>query len=167
MRNHWKDCHQIQVEEIYLPMLVPDMLREPGMPRLNLQGRGGTQPDLPGPSGTQGVLPGPVVVPPVLPGTNPGPVSRTAQLTKKEMRALAKEATNQRLEKEGKTKEAPKAPQSVSSSSVTPMDSEITAESAAGSTTGDKIVFTAGKKLDEIDIDGEALAQEIATFEQK
>ena len=60
MRAHWKDCHEIQVEDIFLPMLVPDMLKEPGMPRLNLQRGGGTQPDVPGPSGTQGVLPGPV-----------------------------------------------------------------------------------------------------------
>ena len=131
---------------------------------MNLQVGGGTQPDVPGPSGTQGVLPGPGVVTPVLPGTNPGPASRIQQLTKKEMRALAKEATRQRLEKEGETEGAPK---SVSSSSVTPMHSEITAESVAGSTTGDKIVFTAGKKMDVIDIDEAALAQEIATFEQK
>ena len=161
MRNHWKDCHQIQVEEIYLPMLVPDMLREPGMPRLNLQGGGGTQPDLPGPSGTQGVLPGPGVVTPVLPGTNPGPVSRTAQLTKKEMRALAKAAARQRLENEGKSE----APKSVSGPSVT-MDSETATESAAGSTTGDKVVFTAVKG-DDIDVDETALAHELATYEEK
>ena len=160
MRDHWKDCHEIQVEEIFLPMLVPDMIKEPGMPRLNLQGGSGTQPEAPGPSGTQGVLPGPGVVTPVLPGTNPGPASRIPQLTKKEMRALAKEATRHRLEKEGKT------PKSVSSSSVTPMNSETTTESAAGSTTGDKVVFTAGKG-DEIDIDKAALAHELGTFEEK
>ena len=138
------------------------------MPRLNLQGGGGTQPDLPGPSGTQGVLPGPGVVTPVLPGTNPGPASRTAQLTKKEVRRLAKEATRLRLEKEGKTEEAPKAPKSVSSSSDTPMDSEPPAESAKGSTTGDKIVFTTSKKVEfELDVDETVLAQELAAFEQK
>ena len=131
------------------------------MPRLNLQGGGGTQPDLPGPSGTQGVLPGPGVVTPVLPGTNPGPVSRTAQLTKKEMRALAKVAARQRLENEGKSE----APKSVSGPSVT-MDSKTATESAAGSTTGDKVVFTAVKG-DDIDVDETALAHELATFEEK
>ena len=76
MRAHWLECHQIQIEEIFLPMLVPDMCKEPAnIPRLNLQGGGGTQADLPGPSGTQGVLPGPSVTPTVMPGTNPGPVS--------------------------------------------------------------------------------------------
>ena len=146
-------------------MLVPDMLKEPGMPRLNLQGGSGTQSSASGPSGTQGVLPGPGVVTPVLPGTNPGPASRTAQLTKKEVRRLAKEATRLRLEKEGKTEEAPK---SVSSSSDTPMDSEPPAESAKGSTTGDKIVFTTSKKVEfELDVDETVLAQELAAFEQK
>ena len=83
MRAHWKDCHKIEVEEIFLPMLVPDMLKETGMPRLNLQGGSGTQPGAPGPSGTQGVLPGSGVVPPVLPGTSPGPARRIQQLTKR------------------------------------------------------------------------------------
>ena len=84
MRDHWKDCHGIQVEDIILPMLVPDMLKEPGMNRLNLQGVSGTQSSTPGPSGTQGVLPGPGGVTPVLPGTNPGLSKRTAKLNRQE-----------------------------------------------------------------------------------
>ena len=88
--------------------------------------------------------------------------SKIPQLTKKEMKALAKAAARQRLENEGKLE----APRFVSSPSVTQMDSETPTESAAGSTTGDKVVFTAGK-VDEIDIDGVALAHEIATFEEK
>ena len=107
------------------------------------------------------------MVTPVLPGTNPGPASRTAQLTKKEVRRLAKEANRLRLEKEGKTEEAPKAPKSVSSSSETPMDSEPPAESTKGST-GDKIVFTAEKKVEyELDVDVSVLDQELADFEKK
>ena len=159
MRAHWKDCHQIQIEEIFLPMLVPDMCKEPGMPRMNLQGGGGTQSDLPGPSGTQGVLPGPSVVPTVLPGTSPGPVSsKIPVLTAKEKKA-ARGRERLRLEKEGKLE--------VNSlkSSVTPMDSETDTESVAESTTGDKVVFTAAK-ADGLDITEEALALEIANFDE-
>ena len=73
MRAHWLVCHQIQLDEIFLMMLVPDMCKEPAnVPCLNLPGVGGTQADLPGPSGTQGVLQGPRVTPAVVPGTNPG-----------------------------------------------------------------------------------------------
>ena len=46
------------------------------------------------------------------------------------------------------------------------MDSETATESAAGSTTGDKVVFTAGK-VDDLDIDEAALAHELASFEEK
>ena len=88
-------------------------------------------------------------------------MSKIPQLTKKEMKALAKAAARQRLENEGKLE----APKSVSSPSVT-MDSETATESAAESTTGDKVVFTAVKG-DDIDVDETALAHELATFEEK
>ena len=117
MRAHWMDCHQIQIEDIFLPILVPDMCKEPGIPRMNLQRGGGTQSDLPGPSGTQGVLPGPSVVPTFLPGTNPGPVSsKLPVLTAKEKKA-ARGRERLRLEKEGKLEV-----NSLTNSSVTPMD---------------------------------------------
>ena len=66
------------------------------------------------------------------------------------------------MENEGKLE----APKSVSSPSVTPMDSETDTESVAESTTGDKVVFTAAK-VDDLDIDEAALAQELANFEEK
>ena len=73
MRAHWLECHQIQLDEIFLMMLVPDMCKEPAnVPHLNLPGVSGTQVALPGPSGTQVVLQGPSVTQVVLPGTNPG-----------------------------------------------------------------------------------------------
>ena len=50
-------------------------------------------------------------------------------------------------------------------SSVTPMDSETDTESVAESTTGDKVVFTAAK-ADGLDITEEALALEIANFDE-
>ena len=57
MRSHWLECHQIQLEEIFLMMLVPDPCKEPAMvPHL----------DLPGVSVTQVILPG---VSPVLQNT--------------------------------------------------------------------------------------------------
>ena len=46
------------------------------------------------------------------------------------------------------------------------MDSETDTESVAGSTTGDKAVFTAAK-VDDLDIDEAALAHELANFEEK
>ena len=59
MRAHWLECHQIQLDEIFLMMLVPDMCKEPAnVPHLNLPGVSGTQVVLPGASGTQVVLPG-------------------------------------------------------------------------------------------------------------
>ena len=46
------------------------------------------------------------------------------------------------------------------------MDSETDTESLAESTTGDKVVFTAAK-VDNLDINKVALAQELANFEEK
>ena len=49
MRAHWLECHQIQLEEIFLMMLVPDPCKEPAnVPHLNLPGVSGTQVVLPG-----------------------------------------------------------------------------------------------------------------------
>ena len=152
MRAHWLDCHQIQIEEIFLPMLVPDMCKEPGMPRMNLQGGGGTQADLPGPSGTQGVLPGPSVTPTVMPGTNPGPVSSKLPVsTAKEKKARGRERL--RLEQEGKM-----GGKSLTKLSVTPTDSGTDTEPVAESTAADKV--------DAIDITAEALDLEIASLDE-
>ena len=102
------------------------------------------------------------MVPTVLPGTSPGPVSsKIPVLTAKEKKA-ARGRERLRLEKEGKLEV-----NSLNSlkSSVTPMDSETDTESVAESTTGDKVVFTAAK-ADGLDITEEALALEIANFDE-
>ena len=91
MREHWKECHGIQVEDIILPMLVPDMLKEPGMNRLNVQGVSGTQSSTPGPSGPQGGVPGPSGVTPARPGTDPELARRTQKLNRQEVKRIAKE----------------------------------------------------------------------------
>ena len=110
MREHWKECHGIQVEEIIMPMLVPDMLKEPGMNRLNVQGLSGTQSSTPGPSGPQGGVPGPSGVTPARPGTDPGLARRTQKLNRQEVKRIAKEEKRLGLEREGKPVEAPEAP---------------------------------------------------------
>ena len=49
MREHWYACHGIKADEILLPMVVPNLIREPAKPsrELGLGGRSGN----PGPSG--------------------------------------------------------------------------------------------------------------------
>ena len=56
MREHWLVCHGIKVDEIMLPMVVPDLLKEPGKPskELGLGGKSGT----PVPSGPPAGAPG-------------------------------------------------------------------------------------------------------------
>ena len=150
MRAHWLVCHQIQLDEIFLMMLVPDMCKEPAnVPRLNLPGVGGTQADLPGPSGTQGVLQGPRVTPAVLPGTNPG--VRSSVLP--EPPAKEKKSRGRNADKEGK-----KGGKGVVKSSVTPQtESASDTEPAADSTATDK--------PDSLDITAEDLEAEIASLE--
>ena len=119
------------------------------MPRLNLQGGGGTQADLPGPSGTQGVLPGPSVTPTVVPGTNPGAVSSALP----ESPAKEKKARGRNAVREGKV-----GGKSLIKSSVTPpIESATDTEPAAESTAADK--------ADTLDITAEALEVEIASLE--
>ena len=57
MREHWLLCHGIEVDEILVPMVVPDMLKEPGKP-LKEQGSSGTKSGTPVPSGPPVGAPG-------------------------------------------------------------------------------------------------------------
>ena len=147
-------------------MLVPDMLKEPGMNRLNVQGVSGTQSSTPGPSGPQGGVPGPSGVTPALPGTNPGLAKRTQKLNRQEVKRIAKEANRLRLEREGKPAEAPSDPKSDSNSSETPMESETPVEPAKEGA-GGKILFT-GDKPDEYepDVDVSELEKELREYEK-
>ena len=169
MREHWKDCHGIQVEDIILPMLVPDMLKEPGMNRLNVQGVSGTQSSTPGPSGPQGGVPGPSGVTPARPGTDPGLARRTQKLNRQEVKRIAKEEKRLRLEREGKPAEAPEAPsdpKSDSNSSETPMESETPVEPAQEGA-GGKILFTGGKPDEyELDVDVLELDKKLREYEK-
>ena len=166
MREHWKECHGIQVEEILMPMLVPDMLKEPGRNNLNVQGSSGTQSSTPGPSGPQGGAPGPGGVTPARPGTDPGQSRRTNKLAKQEVKRIAKEERRLRLQREGKPAEAPEAPsdtKSDSNSSVIPMESETQVEPAK-----EVILFTGGKPDEyEPDVGVLELEKELKEYEKK
>ena len=168
MREHWLECHGIEVDEILVPMVVPDMLKEPGKNNLKVQGSSGTQSSTPGPSGPPGGAPGPGGETSARPVTNPVPSKRTTNLDKKEVRRIAKAQSKLQMKgKPNETKEAPSDPNPDSNSSEVPMDAE-----SQGEPDKELVKFT-GSKLSEYVPDSDLetseleLAKELKEYEKK
>ena len=127
MREHWFECHGIEVDEILVPMVVPDMLKEPGKNNLKVQGSSGTQSSTPGPSGPPVGAPGPEGD--ARPVTNLEPSKRTTHLDRSEVRRIAKAQSKLQFRgKSYKSKEALSDPNPDSKSSESPMDVESQGE---------------------------------------
>ena len=114
MREHWLLCHGIKADEILLPMVVPDMLKEPGKP-MKEQGPGGKS-GTPVPSGPPVGAPGAEGDVRQVTGPEPDPSKRASNISAAKQKELSKAFNKSEFSKANfrgmsyKSKETPAEP---------------------------------------------------------